>query len=323
MNYLKTIFGIAVIGCVSTAQGALLSLPEETKVISSELPALSTLIGSPENISKTIAKNRSFYQKISTIALSATTTEGIQAFRETIEKLGRISPISQLNECGTIFCTMSRAFNPTIRNEYEECVSEKLSTYTTATYTSFGSSGLLQDFIILAKALEKNPKMSLTVHLIDVQYATYALCLKKITGSYVVDETDLNIAPLLPELVKEKASFSHQNNTKAKKRFCNEFLAAEVKVQQFNRALRQYFPEAPLTILVHGSKENYCNDIKESSREHADILTAIDIFDDLDAQQYNTAEQFTNLCKDTKKEKKASACIYVGSRNAGHKLIKI
>ncbi len=187
--------------------------------------------------------------------------------KEQVAKAEQQWPIFLLDECQKDSCILSRNKNPQFRGKYEERVSEALgkkikeSPYARLNYTSFASGNMFQDFVILTKALAKNPRAHIIINLIDTKYAFYELYKDRVNKHRIVQKGDIN--------------FDTYNQVEDFQK--NMILYLHVAANQFTRTLENMFPEATLTLALHASCASYINYLEDKKYTYPDVLVSADI----------------------------------------------
>lgn len=264
--------------------------------------------------------------------------ENLNHWKQLINQCARKNPIFLLEECDTgndwFCCLMSRSINARYRHKFEELVKDELlskseSLKRAVNYVSFGCGGLLQDLIILTKALAAKPTMHVNIHLIDLKFFALAVFLDRQHNSRIVD---LNTAfevnePALKECVaylnkvypgvfNEKTS-----DDEAMIDLKCSLYSQYGEVKQFGSWLQKTFPKTQLSFAVHNMAEEYLIYIQEKKLLAADIVVAADIEDEMSMIK-GSFKDYGNLCGEmfkknssvvnmwlSKTDDQASACI--------------
>ncbi|MFA6066038.1 MAG: hypothetical protein WC707_02535 [Candidatus Babeliaceae bacterium] len=176
--------------------------------------------------------------------------------RQVVQDFEKECTFFLLTECAAESCLLRRSNNPRYRAAFEDRVanalSDKLSNDTLIRCLSYGSGGLLSDFRILSKALSKKPCAQLKIDLIDTLFK-----------------------PELLGAVHEE-EFSHNPRI------------GTLFIEQFTRQLKNNFSQAAISVSVHSSIVNYCNQYAKTMRREApDMIFAADIDSDSGYNDYN------------------------------------
>lgn len=100
---------------------------------------------------------------------------------EALKELSRNNPVFLLFECEEKHCFLTRKNNPKPREKYEDAVSGLVK----KSFADVGSSDLFQTAVILSRVLNKNPKSSPLVYLVDLRYKEYINSLKELGSNRV------------------------------------------------------------------------------------------------------------------------------------------
>lgn len=170
-----------------------------------------------------------------------------------IQNFEQECPFFLLDECSEPqHCYLSRSFDESFRTTFEDTVSKSLIQAMQARsnkqghYLVFASGYLFQDLIILSKTLAQIPDATLTIHLIDTEYAP---SLEECTYENHFDEAITTYyVPILKALFK-----------------------------QFTTTLQTMFPQATILLYVYGDHESYLYTTKKKLYHYPDVVTAADL----------------------------------------------
>lgn len=141
-------------------------------------------------------------------------------------------PLCVFGECTANYCTLTRSNNPEYRNNYEECVSNKIvktqDSVQSVQYADLGSNNMFSNLAVLARALQQKPYANITSHLIDTKYANYIKAHENRVARHIHS---------LP--VKAKKNVGSPESTPP--------------APQLLAILSEKFPQARLNVVLHGS----------------------------------------------------------------------
>jgi len=202
-------------------------------------------------------------QKLDKIgALNAT----IEFFRTTNKELEKECPIIHIGECSWEDCgpcILSRHYQPHYRNIFENEVSQALikkikavNSQQPINYTVFASGGAFDALVILAKTLAKCPNAKIDIHLIDLQYGTYAAVHTIFQGSIQAKNSQLlDFNAKWNHIVKVlRPHYSTISDQEIEKHIKLDCLRKELKLTEFLSILKSTFPCASLSLNLHGHK---------------------------------------------------------------------
>ena len=124
---------------------------------------------------------------------------------------------------------------------------EKLKSEQPIQYVGFGSGGLFQDLVILAKTLKQKPASSIVINLIDPNL-TYVYC-KDIaqTNREVKEDSSLDIQPIANDVVKQAKTHwgsKNEDDISIIEEVSATCLVQEASLKQFIKTLMHIAPEA-------------------------------------------------------------------------------
>lgn len=198
-----------------------------------------------------------------------------------IRHLEQQSPIWALSECtnanASQACRLSRLSRPEYRTAFEQKMVNALLKKSKAInnrpleMVDFCAGRMFQLLVTLNKFLVKNPTAQINIHAIDMRYAPYAAHQDGAGNSRIVDSaTPLNVGPM-----------ASGNEYQA--------LLTQAAAQQLVAYLRSAFPNAKITLSLHGSAQSYW----EYREKHALICPDVMSGADLD----KGASDYDLLCK--------------------------
>jgi len=280
---------------------------------------LNALVKNPSAVLKNISKIRDSWNAKRPKETNFQTIEDITQFKKQYQQLldqyTNECPLFLLDECkeeGFGPCLLSRTYEPTYRNIFEgKSVAALVAKTKTVKnqpvhYTSFGCGGMFQDLVILTKTLTQVPDAHIDIHLIDLKNSWYvAYCdrifkTREITDQCVVTEKDL--VESIEEFKKEKPSFIYEDDSLV------DLLALasidkEAKCKQFISWLCKTFPQAKLSLYVHGTTDSYLKYIEDNKLSYADVITTADIDDDFAITSFPA---YVKLCAKTLEKNSAA-----------------
>ncbi|HBR70945.1 TPA: hypothetical protein DIC20_01585 [Candidatus Dependentiae bacterium] len=210
---------------------------------------------------------------------------------ETINDLKKEAPLFLLGECTCEDwgpCILSRSFDPHCRSAYEEdivhALLERLKSGP-AHYVGFGTGGMFQDFLIILKTLIQSPDASLSIHLIDHKHTPYVAAREFIGDGREINPYSHIDPSLVLEKLKEKAKEewggARFKDDVIEGELTSECLIIEERTKQFITYLEQTFPHATLQLFIHNNVDSYLSFIKENHLTPPDVITAVDIQDEM------------------------------------------
>jgi len=210
----------------------------------------------------------------------------------------------------------SRLLNPSIRNRFDEKVSELLSRaleknpYYFATYASFNGQRF-SDVCIITRVLAQHPTACIVMHCIASTYANIIPIqenLKRVLkGKYGADDI---------ELIKASALRFRQLG---QWRFLENSFEYVAQLRQFKKWVKTNFPHAQLMLLPHNTVEqclDYC-----SSRTYPDVICGTDIDSKQEETGYPYRCDYALLCIKSLQHNSTSQNVYLGKENSLFRLL--
>lgn len=217
-------------------------------------------------------------------------------------------------------CILSRSYNPLFRERFESNVVtatlEKLKTNTMVNYVSFGSGGMFQDLVIIAKVLAKEPTANININVIDTQYGDY-VCMREYlkNGRQVSREFDdtppEDYLNYLLELAKKESDFDGKADL-LKLNHRNEVILLGKRYQQFILFLQEMFPKANLSLSVYASTDDYLKCITADEKLFPDLIVTADIdWDDLNCLANKSTLAYIKLCLISMQKKSTATNVWL------------
>ncbi|MBI2775365.1 hypothetical protein HYX58_05145 [Candidatus Dependentiae bacterium] len=228
-----------------------------------------------------------------------------------LEKYKKKHPLIALSECASSqmgVCPLSRAIHPNYRDTYENTVSQELArqlkNQKTISIASFGCGQLLSDAIIYTKALETTKSAELIIHQIDHQLIIPQLYLNKTEENRRVKRQTFSSEETLSSIQKTlestKNEFSENSEEKA---LASDSLALkntildELHTQSFlHNSLLDYlqeaFPQTTISMYVHGTAQDYLQDIENKKFPKPNMAIAADIDDGYGMERNSVADYY-------------------------------
>lgn len=236
---------------------------------------LELIITNPAKVASYVEKIYSTYKIIESCEKLS-----YDSFFELLQKCEQACPICLLGECTADFCEFSRCNNPEFRECFESktvaAINEKLKGGKPVNYVGFGSGSMLQDLIIIAKVLTKNPTAQININLIDQKYENYTLVRDYLkNGREVKEGFDDVLAQESYKEAFEKAKRVYDEGTR------KEIICVGMAAKQFLSMLKQAFPEAKLMLALYASGDDFVGYVEANKQSYPDVIAAADIQDDV------------------------------------------
>ncbi len=271
---------------------------------------LDELLANPKNVLDHINQTREYFaEKYKDIEKLSE-----PKLRQITQKTEQENPLFLLGECTAEdwgACLLSREYAPKYRNYFEEktvaALDKRLqSSETPVHYTSFACGGMFQDLVVIAKTLAQHPNAGLALHLIDLQHEPYITC-RDVSGlTREVKSTD-NFSPcsVMDKLVargKEEGGIPENMEgdelEKGKQNLMCGCLYIDTMAKQFISYLQKTFPNAKLSLYLHGSSDSYLSYLQQQQLPYPDVVTAIDTQDEMSLIR-NSGVNFADLAEKT------------------------
>lgn len=234
--------------------------------------------------------------------------DSIEEVKKTFEELEKTCPLFLLGECVAQDegdCTLSRSYNPKFRNDFENdvvtaCI-QSLKIKASICYTGFGSGGMFQDLVIIAKTLDQHPDANIAINLIDPKYFPHMYL-----QDYLKQPREIDILydytptqEFLDHALKAAKEESNQQLSVTdeifKKNLTLALLVLSKKQKEFISFLQEQFPQARISLSVHSSTDEYLKYNNTHKLNYPDVITAVDIEDENSLEQ-NSIAAFSKLC---------------------------
>lgn len=254
------------------------------------------------------------------------------------EKYEKYSPIFLLGECigeNNLACVLARNYEPKYRKIFENKVVAALQEKLNASlsrriqYVSFGAGGKFQDFVILCKALVKNPNASIDIHLIDVGYGVYT-GLKDLISCDKNQKVSLNkeidlksISSLIVDHARKNwQADASQSDITIENQVLDIYKNIDFSSKQFISYFKKTFPNATLTLRLYSSVDDYLSYIDKKNVFSGDILVTADTADEMSLLNGSYSD-YKKLCVHSLRNKPDSVNINLYKHHTQAKLQSI
>ncbi|HBL98278.1 TPA: hypothetical protein DDZ86_01395 [Candidatus Dependentiae bacterium] len=241
-------------------------------------------------------------------------------------------PILLLGECMKEdwgHCILSRDYNPKFRDHFESKVvaamSKRLEGGKTVNYVGFGSGGMFQDLVIMAKMLTKNPTAQININLIDPKYWVYVAMRDYLkngreVGQKYDDTPTEEFADYALKKVKEAVGTIEVSDGEFKENTKTNATFEGMKYKQFISFLQKAFPNASLTLSIHESADKYLEYVDANNLPYPDVITAADIQDEM---SFGSLKDYFKLSLLAKKKQPSSINLWLskGEENLNPELV--
>ncbi len=230
-------------------------------------------------------------------------------------------PLLSLGECTQEdwgACILSRYYDPKFREHFESkvvaAICKRLKGGKVVNYVGFGSGGMFQDLVIMAKALTKNPTAQININLIDPKYYHYMAMRDYLKNGREVgqkyDDTPTekfaNYAlTKAKEEVKKYDETLKVSDAEFKENFKSNMTFEGMKYKQFLSFLQKMFPKATPTLSIHGSTDEYLKYVDTNKSSYPDVVTTADIQDEMSLIK-DSVYNYAKLSLLTKKKQPSS-----------------
>ena len=171
-------------------------------------------------------------------------------------------------------------------------------------YAGFGTGGSFQDFVIIAKTLAQKPDAILSIHLIDPKFTPYVKICDLLGHSRSIDqEQTTDFLALMDQFIpyaRKNWGAEQLSDAEIEQNILGECLPIEEKMRQFVSFLKKMFPQATLSLSVHENGQSYLDYRGKQHLPCADVLTAVDIEDEMSLLAGSTVV-YARLCKEVLK----------------------
>jgi len=167
------------------------------------------------------------------------------------------------------------------------------------------------DLVIIAKTLAQKPDANLAIHLIDTRDKIYVShCdfenetrdARQVTKDTTVDHAKLN---------KIWHTLQAQNISENRfKETVIDNMHEQARHQQFIRYLKTAYPQARLSLYVHGTTDNYLEYVNRHKLPYPSVITTADIQDEMSMISRSIAN-YEQLCNKTLQHKPEAQALWL------------
>ncbi len=214
-------------------------------------------------------------------------TEGLLAV---VKQFETRNPIFLLNECAlensddtNSHCLLSRFKYPWARKQYRDRVVDLLSkkrkdipAHVAVEYVDFGSGDLFQLSETLFHFLKNNNSALLNVHMIDPEYKDWTLRYNK---PVIIEDIEKSIETGKADAFIDRIDV---RSSIAGVIICN------ARHVQLEKEIKEFYPSSQVSLYAYPNTDIYMLST-ELSKQHADVISAIDI-------PGNSFDEYRNLC---------------------------